>query len=155
MARGETSSDRLRLGLNVLGEYKLKVLTQNFYVSVTVGSREKFVVKVKNAGNSPLKDLTLTPYDVPEGIKVDVEPDVIASLLPRQEETFVLTIDVSPKLAAGFYHIPLVIESKGIREERVLKVDVRPKGEHVYVGALLLLIGVFVVVFVWRKYGRR
>ena len=155
VVEGESSRDQLKLGLNVLGEYKLRILTENFYVTMTVGSREKFVVKVRNDGSSPIKDLTLTPYDVPEGIDVEVDPDIVANLPPGEEAMFVLTLDASPKLAAGFYHIPLLIEGKEVREERVLKVDVRPKGEYIYVGVLILLISLFIVIFAWRKYGRR
>jgi len=155
VVEGESSRDRLKLGLNVLGEYKLRILTENFYVTMTVGSREKFVVKVRNDGSSPIKDLSLKSYDVPEGIDVEVDPDVVANLPPGEEAMFILTLDASPKLTAGFYHVPLLIEGKEVREERVLKIDVRPKGEHIYVGVLILLVSLFVVIFAWRKYGRR
>ncbi len=155
IVKGEKSSDKIRLGLNVLGEYKLKVVTENFYVTMSVGSRTKFGVKVKNDGNSPLRNVMLEVYDVPSGIRVEVEPKVVPSLPPGEEVTFVLTIDADPKLAAGFYHVAMRITATGVRVERVLRIDVRPRGEYIYVGLLILFIVLIAAFYAWRKYGRR
>jgi len=152
---GKKSSDEIKLGLNVLGEYKLKVVTENFYVSTMVGSRTKFGIRVRNEGNAPLTDLTIEVYDAPQGIEISVEPNVVTSLPPGEEAVFILTIDVDPQLSTGFYHVPLRIAAKGVRVERVLKVDVKPKGENIYIGLFAILLAILAIAYVWRKYGRR
>jgi len=152
---GEKSSDEIKLGLNVLGEYKLKVITENFYVSTMVGERTKFRIDIKNEGNAPLTDVVVEVYDVPRGIEISVEPNIITSLPPNEVKSFTLTIDIDPQVSTGFYHVSLRIVAKGVRVERVLKVDVKPKGENIYIGLFAILLAILAIAYVWRKYGRR
>jgi len=153
--QGKYSSDTLELGIQILGEIRLRILTENFYVTTTVGSRAKFTLKVRNNGNSPITNLQLTAYDVPGGITVTIDPNLVVSLPSGEEVTFTLTIDIDPNLAPGFYHVPLRLEATGVRVERVLEVEVKPRSDYFFLGLVVLLIVLLVVAYVWRKYGKK
>lgn len=153
--QGKYSSDTLELGIQILGEIRLRILTENFYVTTTVGSRAKFTLRVRNDGNSPITNLQLTAYDVPGGITVTIDPNLVVSLPSGEEVTFTLTIDIDPNLAPGFYHVPLRLEATGVRVERVLEVEVKPRSEYFFFGLVVLLIVLLVIAYVWRKYGKK
>lgn len=154
-ALGKYSSDTLELGIQILGEIRLRILTENFYVTTTVGSRAKFTLRVRNDGNSPITNLQLSAYDVPGGISVVINPDLVASLPSGEEVVFTVTIDIDPNLAPGFYHVPLRLEATGVRVERVLEVEVKPRSEYLFFGLVVLLTVFLVIAYVWRKYGKR
>ncbi len=151
VALGKRSEASLVLGLTVLGRYELSLLTTNFYVSGVEGTRVKFPLVVKNTGFVEMRDLRVVAHDVPPGIRVDVEPEVVERLLPGETARFVISIDPKPGTPPGFYNIPVTVAATGVRKERIIKLDLRPRGGSTYLIIIMALILVVVLVAAYRR----
>ncbi|RLE62119.1 MAG: hypothetical protein DRJ38_10230 [Thermoprotei archaeon] len=154
-AKGETSEAKSELGINVLGKYELKILTENFYIEATAGSKEKFYLNVKNTGYNAISNIKVSIISVPRNIEVGIDPKEIPVLMPGETGRFVLTISVSPEATAGDYFVEFSVEAEDISIIRLLRISVRQRGEIAYIGLIMIVLVIIVLAFFYRRYGRR
>ena len=143
--------------LNVLGVHDIRVMNQNFYVSLTVGGETDYRLRVMNTGTDVVTKLeALTMGQVPSGFTVDVEPAVISSLRPEDEGTFTITVSSEPDVNAGNYYVEMKVQSDQTEPSMFsLRIGVEPQMSWVYIGGGLVLVAAIVLFFVYRKFGRR
>ena len=144
--------------LNVLGMHSIRVMNQNFYVSLTVGGETDFILRVMNVGTDVVTNLeALTMGQVPSGFTVDVEPVVISSLRPREEErSFTITVSSEPDVNAGNYYVDMKVQSDQTEPFMFsLQIGVEPQMSWVYIGGGLVLVAAIVLFVIYRKFGRR
>jgi len=144
--------------LNVLGMHDIWVMNQNFYVSLTVGGETDFILRVMNVGTDVVTNLeALTMGQVPSGFTVDVEPVVISSLRPHEEErSFTIAVSSEPDVNAGNYYVDMKVQSDQTEPFMFsLQIGVEPQMSWVYIGGGLVLVAAIVLFFVYRKFGRR
>ncbi len=155
VAKGETSEAKSELGINILGKYELKILTENFYMEATAGSKEKFYLNVKNTGYNAISNVKVTITSVPKNIEVEVDPKEIPAIMPGETGRFVLTVSVSPEATAGDYFIEFKVEAEDISIIRLLRIGVRQRGEIAYVGLIMIVLVIIALAFLYRRYGQR
>ena len=154
-AKGETSEAKINLGINILGRYELKVLTENFYLETTAGSKQKFYVDVKNSGHTVISNLRIIITDTPQKIKVNVEPKDIPLLMPGETGRFTLVVNVEPEIPSGDYFVEFKIESASATIARSLRVNVKPREEIAYLSLITVVFIIVALAFLYRRYGRR
>ncbi|RLE72420.1 MAG: hypothetical protein DRJ37_02915 [Thermoprotei archaeon] len=155
VAKGETSMAKSELGINILGKYELRILTENFYMEATAGSKEKFYLNIKNTGYNAVSNIKVTIVSVPKNLEVEVDPKEIPVLMPGETGRFVLVISVSPEATAGDYFVEFKVEAEDISIIRLLRVSVRQRGEIAYIGLIMIVLVIIVLAFFYRRYGRR
>lgn len=150
------STDRLSLGLGILGWYSVAYVTQNFYCESTAGESIVFQVEVKNTGYSSLSNLKLEVSDIPNGFDVKTDPSVVPLLKPQESTVFSLTITSDADISAGDYYVTLSLKSdQSQATARSLHIYVKQRWEVVLIGALIMVIMVGAMVLIYRRYGRR
>jgi len=146
----------IRLMLNLIGLYKIEVTNENFYLSLPVGGEASYKLKVKNTGTESVTNLDVTATKVPSGFAVDVEPPAISSLKPDEEATFTITVTTQPDINAGNYYLDFEVQSGQTESIKFsLQIGVEQQMNWIYVGGILVLVGIIALFLVYRKFGRR
>lgn len=141
-AVGLNSSASVELGINVKGKAAVEIESTGWEVETTLGTPARFAIIVRNKGQIPINDLTIhVGGTLPEGLRVTVTPGIIENLPPGGSTSFTVTVTPEEGVAYGRYYVPLVIVGKGVREERVLVVNIR-------VGSQLFYLTVSVAILV-------
>ena len=146
----------VRLTLNVIGLYKIEVINENFYLSLPVGGESSYKLTVKNTGTESITNLDVTATKVPSGFTVDIEPAYISSLKPDDEATFTITVTTQPDINAGNYYLDFEVQSDQTESIKFsLQIGVEQQMSWIYIGGILVLVGIVALFLVYRKFGRR
>lgn len=155
-AVGLNSSASVELGVNVRGKAAVEIESVGWEVETTLGTPARFTIIVRNKGQIPINELIVQVGGTsPEGLRVTVTPSIIENLPPGSSTSFTVTITPEERVAYGRYYIPLVIVGKGIREERVLVVNIRVGSQLFYlaVSVAILVLAVFTLIRQLRHRG--
>ncbi|MEM0225830.1 MAG: NEW3 domain-containing protein [Thermofilaceae archaeon] len=153
-AVGTNSSSKIVLGINIIGKPSINIMNQNWEIELTPGSSTIFQLLIENNGQIPLREISISLGNAPLGnMKVDVEPTRVLGLQPGGKAVFTLTVVANDNLEPGRYLIPLVISGEGIREERILAVNVRTGGGIFYsvLSLLVLVLALLAYLLTIRK----
>lgn len=155
-AVGLNSSTSIELGVNVKGKAAVEVEATSWEIETVLGAPARFTLVVRNNGQIPVNDLTIQVGGTsPEGLHVDVIPNIIENLPPGGSTSFTVTVIPEERAAYGRYYIPLVIVGKGVREERVLVVNIRVGSQLFYliVSIAIVMLAVFTLIRQLKRRG--
>jgi len=144
------------LMLNILGFYKIKITTTNFYTTLSVGGKGSFTLSVKNTGSMEVTNVRVACVSVPEGFTVDILPESISSLKINEEGRFTITISSEPNVNAGNYYIDFnVLSDQTERLSFTLRIEVFQTTNWLLYAGIGIIIALVLLVMIYRKFGRR
>jgi len=150
------TTDRLNLGLGILGYYSIAYVTQDFYLETTAGTSTIFQVDVKNTGYSSLTNVGLDLSDIPTGFTVTADPNLVLLLKPQETATFSLTVTTDADVSAGDYYVTMTLKSDQAQATALaLHAYVKQTSLVVYIGAGIVVVLVVALFLIYRRYGRR
>ncbi|MEM2794292.1 MAG: NEW3 domain-containing protein, partial [Thermofilaceae archaeon] len=155
-AVGLNSSTSIELGINVKGKATVEIEATNWEIETMHGAPARFTLIVRNNGQIPVNDLTIQVGGTsPEGLHVDVIPSIVENLPPGSSTSFTVTVIPEERAAYGRYYIPLVIVGKGVREERILVVNIRVGSQLFYltVSIAIIVLAVFTLIRQLKRRG--
>jgi len=151
--------DNISLIVNVYGGYRLKLIFPEFpspVFEITSGRSRSFSVIVENSGSLNVTNIYLS-IDVPSiDWEVEVEPKKALLLRPGDSCEFKVKLFVSTIVSAGDYFITIkAISDQVSSSSRDIRVIVKKPVEWIYIGIGLALIVFTIVIFAFKKWGRR
>jgi uncharacterized membrane protein len=131
----------------------MRVGTERLAVSLAPGSAGSTQVSVANTGSIPI-EVTAYAIEAPQGFLVTLTPSTL-QLLPGEEKKLVVTVRVPENATEGVYNVAIGVEGDGIREYRVLVVEVKGGTELGYYAFAAILTALsFASVLYGQRRGR-
>jgi uncharacterized membrane protein len=152
-AVGSASAASAELVAAVSGSKSMRVGTEHLAVSLAPGSAGSTQVSVANTGSIPI-EVTAYVIEAPQGFLVTLAPSSL-QLLPGEEKKLMVTVKVPENATDGVYNVAIGVEGDGIREYRVLVVEVKGGTELGYYAFAAILTALsFVSVLYGQRRGR-
>jgi uncharacterized membrane protein len=151
-----SSSGDLSLEAVITGTYKMEMTTSTGILSANIvaGEEKRIDLVIKNTGTSVLSDVQLT-YSAPVNWEVKFEPKKIDAILAGREATGTATIKADRKAIPGDYLTNLEARTPDASSKTSLRMSVRTPMLWGWAGILIILAGVGIVWYLFRKFGRR
>jgi len=144
------------IGLNILGKYDMKYVTENYFIKINAGDTGVFLLTVKNTGYNTLTDVKVNVVDYPSDFNVSVVPDRASEIKPGDSITFSIYIDIPPDMDSGDYYIIINVSSSQVStEKRAIHVEVSQTSHALYYAIGILGIAICVLLIVYKLFGRR
>ncbi len=152
---------RVRLELIPRGVGRIEVRAPSLYHEITVGDSVVMEVTVKNIGSRRLDNIKVGT-DNPLNWRSRVEPDLIRSLDPEQEQQVALVFLPPAEVGVGAQEVKIrteaMADNRPVRtEDKTVRVQVRARAELLWTGLLVAsLVGLLVGIVVFGvKISRR
>lgn len=156
--RAISSDDTLALRLEavVKGSYQIELTTPTGRLSeeIVAGSSRSIQLVVKNSGTIPLDNIELSSQ-LPTQWECRFEPSALPRLEPGKSIDVTATIQVPDKTIAGDYMAKLIAKNPNSQSEASFRIVVKTSLLSGWIGILVILLAVFLVYYLIRKYGRR
>ncbi|MEM2739407.1 MAG: NEW3 domain-containing protein, partial [Candidatus Bathyarchaeia archaeon] len=155
-ARSGDVSDRVDLTLNILGLYRLSIITQNFYTSLTVGGETTFTLTVRNTGSQDATNVRLLYSSLPSGFNIDISPTTLNVLKVGGEASFSIRISTTPDVNAGNYYIDFSLSSDQVSPTTfTLRVELFHETSWLLYGGIAVILALTGLLLMYRRFGRR
>jgi hypothetical protein len=144
----------VKLELIPRGVGKVEVQAVNLYHEIKVGQTVSMEVRVKNAGTRKLNNIRIST-DLPLSWRVEVRPDLIATLEQNQEEVVSIRFLPPPDVSVGDYEPKIrtecVADNRKVEsEDKIVRIHISSKTNILGISILiLLLIGLLVGIVVF------
>lgn len=140
----------------VTGTYGIKLSTPNdlLSTSVTAGSDKKLDLVVTNTGTSELRDISLSSQ-APVDWEVSFEPKTIRSLAAGKTASVQATIKADKKSIAGDYVVNMTASTAEKSSDAQFRVAVQTSVLWGWLGAIIIVVVLAGIYYLFRKYGRR
>lgn len=153
-----SSKDTLRLNLQavVKGAYGINLSTPTGLLSddITEGSKREIHLVVTNTGTIPLKEINLSAQ-TPAKWQASFEPSKIAQVKPGKTADVTATLTVPDKTIAGDYVTVFTAKNSNASSDATFRMTVKTSILSGWIGIIVILLAVFLVYRLIRKYGRR
>lgn len=155
-AEGAGTTVEAELEVEVVGSFTLEFNTANERLDVSGGAGRRTTVPlvVRNAGTAPLQDVTLSATP-PSGWDVEFSPSTVEVIPPGEEVTVNARIRPDGDAVAGDYAVTIRASGGGQDESLDLRFAVETSGWWGFLGLLVIAVAVGVLLWVFRRYGRR
>lgn len=134
------------------------------YTQAESGEELEFDMWVRNRGASyrydsggvSLENVELDAK-VPEGWDYSFDPEGFEQLQSRESRRVVLNVDVPDDAQSGdfFVEVSASSDKTSMEEPKEVRVNIREKSGMGVVGVLLMALSLGLLIFVYRKFGRR
>jgi len=144
----------VKLELIPRGVGKVEVQAVNLYHEIKVGQTVAMEVRVKNAGTRKLNNIRIST-DLPLSWRVEVRPDLIATLEQNQEEVVSIRFLPPPDVSVGDYEPKIrtecVADNRKVEsEDKIVRIHISSKTNILGISILiLLLVGLLVGIVVF------
>jgi hypothetical protein len=144
----------VKLELIPRGVGKVEVQAVNLYHEIKVGQTVSMEVQVKNAGTRKLNNIRIST-DLPLSWRVEVRPDLIATLEQNQEEVVSIRFLPPPDVSVGDYEPKIrtecVADNRKVEsEDKIVRIHISSKTNILGISVLiLLLVGLLVGIVVF------
>ena len=144
----------VKLELIPRGVGKVEVQAVNLYHEIKVGQTVAMEVRVKNAGTRKLNNIRIST-DLPLSWRVEVRPDLIATLEQNQEEVVSIRFLPPPDVSVGDYEPKIrtecVADNRKVEsEDKIVRIHISSKTNILGISVLiLLLVGLLVGIVVF------
>ncbi len=151
-----TNTATLDLTVTIKGSYKMELTTPRglLSTSVPVGRIKELELWVKNIGSSTLSDISLE-YTGPSGWEVAFEPKKIIKIEPGKYEKVTAKIKSDRKSIPGDYVVNLEARNQETSSKISLRVSVKTPLLYGWMGIVVIALGIFIIYYLFKKYGRR
>jgi len=147
--------EKLEFRAVVTGTPKITLKTEGDLLSYNVeaGKMIEIPLIVENTGTLPLRDVYLYSY-APRGWEASIFPSRITGLPVGEKATAVLYLEPPPGAIAGDYSVDVRAWSMEASHEITLRITVTKATYWGIAGVAVIVAAVFVLIFVFRRYGR-
>jgi len=156
--RAATASTSAKMVLEVVitGSYGVNLSTPTGLLStaITAGDEKKVDLVVRNTGSSELDNVKLSASK-PVDWEVTFDPKKIDKLDAGKSEEVTATIKASKKAIAGDYMTTITAKTPEASSKAEFRVSVKTSMVMGWIGIFIILAALGVVIFLFRKYGRR
>lgn len=156
LAQAGNTQATLDLSVVITGSYQMLLTTPTGLLStkITAGSTKKVELLIQNTGSSPL--LKVKPESTtPANWEVSFEPKEISEILPGASQTFFATIKADKKAIPGDYQVVIKASNDQTNASVTLRASVETSLLWGWIGVLVIGLAVALVVYLFRKFGRR
>ena len=154
-ASGSTSAE-LQLEIVITGSFQMELTTPQGLLSsdITAGDTKRLELVIRNTGSSTLKDIDLTAGK-PANWEVTFEPSKIDSLRAGAVANATAIMKASGKALPGDYVTTIKASTPEVNASAQFRISVRTPMLWGWVGVLITLTAIGIVIWLFRKYGRR
>ena len=151
-----STSASLELEAVVTGSYEMELTTPTGLLStnITAGDERRLELAVRNTGTSALADIKFSASK-PANWDVQFDPKEIDKIEAGENGTVFATIKADKKAIAGDYGLTLTAKTPEVSSNASFRVAVKTPMLWGWIGAAVILIALFIVFRLFRKYGRR
>lgn len=153
-----SSKDTLRLNLQavVKGAYGINLSTPTGLLSddITEGSKREIHLVVRNTGTIPLKEISLSAQ-TPSKWEASFEPSKIPQIDPGKTADITATLTVPGKTIAGDYVTVFTAKNSNASSDATFRMTVKTSMLSGWIGIIVILLAIYLVYGLIRKYGRR
>ena len=153
-----SSGDTLRLELEavVKGAYGVELTTPTGRLSddITEGSSKVLQLSVINSGTLPLDGLELSARS-PAKWTATFEPSKVERLDPGKTVEVKATLNVPDKTIAGDYVTTFTVKNNSANADATFRMTVKTSLLSGWLGVVVILLALWIVYYLIRKYGRR
>lgn len=155
-AEAGSSSSELDLEAVITGTYKMELTTPTGLLSsnIIAGDEKKIELVIKNTGTSILSNIQLS-HSAPVNWEVSFDPKNIDAILAGREAAVTATIKADRKAIPGDYLTNLEARTPETSSKVSMRMSVRTPMLWGWIGILIILAGIGIVWYLFRKYGRR
>jgi len=155
-AEAGSSSSELDLEAVITGTYKMELTTPTGLLcsNIIAGDEKKIELVVKNTGTSILSNIQLS-HSAPVNWEVSFDPKNIDAILAGREAAVTATIKADRKAIPGDYLTNLEARTPETSSKVSMRMSVRTPMLWGWIGILIILAGIGIVWYLFRKYGRR
>jgi len=154
-SESSTKQYEQNLTLKLRGSYDMYVYSSRYRYEVNKGDTVSFDVSVSNRGSGgSLTNISLE-VSAPEGWSADVTPKSVASLKPGDRRTFTIKAVPPADIVASDYKLNVRVKSDQTEKEDEFWVEVKEQSNIAIYGAVILVLVILSLWYMFRKYGRR
>lgn len=155
-AANSTTSAELALEVVVTGYYDLEVTTPSGLLSAktTAGKEKQIEMMVQNTGTAELKNVVLQSSK-PRNWEVGFSPDTIPRLAAGENASLTATITADDHAIPGDYVTRITARTQETSSEASMRISVKTPLLWGWVGILIIIATIGLIIYLFRKYGRR
>lgn len=148
-------------------EKDISLDVEESYSQTTAGGTIEVPLTVRNGASmgyihpgmdeGPVLENVEFEVEVPEGWDYQLNPGGYSELASRDIERSMLTVEVPENAETGDYFIDVSVSSEdtSLEEPVQIRANVREQSEMGVVGLILMAVSLGLLIFVYRKFGRR
>ena len=151
-----TTSDELELEVVVTGSYDLELTTPQGLLSsnITAGDTKRIDLVIRNTGSAELKDIKLSS-NKPADWEVNFEPISIETLVAGETVNAQAVVRASRKAIPGDYALNITANTPEVNKNISFRMTVKTPMLWGWIGLGIILLVVVVILYLFRKFGRR
>jgi uncharacterized membrane protein len=151
-----SSSARLELEADISGTYGIELTTPDGRLSekITAGRRKTIDLVVRNSGSTDLNSVRMSAGK-PQGWEVTFTPDTIPLIAAGESAQVKALVRAYDRSIPGDYVLNLTAQTPEATSTASFRMSVRTPLLWGWLGILIILGAIGVVVYLFRKYGRR
>lgn len=144
------------IDVEVTGNVKLELTTpdQRLNTKAVAGKTSDFILEVKNDGTSAVADVKVTSTP-PSGWKITFSTATIKKIEPKKSARVTAKITPSGDAVAGDYVLSFNAAAQGATDDVEIRATVAASRLWLFIGFLVIAGAVYVLMRVFRQYGRR
>jgi uncharacterized membrane protein len=156
MASTSSTSASLELEVDVTGTYEMELTTPNGLLSarITAGKQKRIDLIVRNTGSSDLSDVRISSSK-PQGWEVTFTPDTIPFLAAGETAEVQAVVKAYEKAIPGDYVVTFTARTPEVNSSASFRGSVETSMLWGWLGILIILGAVWLIYYLFRKYGRR
>jgi uncharacterized membrane protein len=150
-----TGQYELNLTLKVRGSYGMRLYSRRLSYEVKHGEKASIELTASNIGKGGTITTIKPEISAPEGWTATIYPKEVASLKPGESETFTMTITPPGDITPSDYKVTVKLKGDQLEEEEDFRIIVGESSNVAIYGAVIIVIVILALAFMFRKYGRR
>lgn len=150
------TSAQLELEVVITGTYSMELTTPQGLLSagLTAGKKKEIDLVVRNTGSSVLNNVRLSASK-PLNWEVAFEPDTIRAIEAGQEATVKASVKAYEKSIPGDYVTQITAQTPEVSQTAAFRVSVKTPLLWGWLGILIIVAAIGLILYLFRKYGRR
>jgi uncharacterized membrane protein len=156
MASTSATSASLDLEVDITGTYEMELTTPSGLLSagITSGRQKRIDLVVRNTGSSDLSNVRMSSSK-PQGWEVTFDPDTIPMIAAGETAEVLATVKAYEKAIPGDYVINFTAQTPETNSKAAFRMSVKTSMLWGWLGILIILGAIWVIYYLFRKYGRR
>jgi uncharacterized membrane protein len=156
MASTSSTSAGLDLEVDITGSYEMELTTPEGLLSarITAGRKKRLDLVVHNTGSSELSNVRLSSSK-PQGWEVTFDPDTIPFIAAGESARVEAEVKAYEKAIPGDYVVNLTAQTPEVNSRASFRLSVETSMLWGWLGILIILGAIWLIYYLFRKYGRR
>lgn len=155
-ASNRSTAASVELEVVITGSYEMELTTPTGLLStrLTAGNEKRIELLAVNTGSSELQDIVLRSSN-PKNWEVGFEPDTIPSLKAGEKVPVFATLKAYEKAIPGDYVSTLTAQTSEVSSKATFRISVKTPLLWGWLGVIIILAALGVIIYLFRKFGRR